>query len=215
MSEPSPPLRYGVVVPVKHPDVAKSRLQGLGDERRRSLVVAFAVDTVTAALACPLVGAVLAVTDDDVLADDLAAAGAAVIPDRVSGDLNGTLVLAAAELHRRDATLGIAALCADLPALRADELAAVLARAPRDRMSFVADSDGRGTTIVASPDTAGFRPSFGEGSRAAHLDAGAREIDGSDVPSVRRDVDTPDDLRAALALGVGARTMLAAAGLRI
>ncbi len=44
---------------------------------------------------------------------------------------------------------------------------------------------------------------------------GAREILLAGVDSVRRDVDTGEDLRAALALGVGPHTAAAAAGLLI
>jgi 2-phospho-L-lactate/phosphoenolpyruvate guanylyltransferase len=209
------PLRYGVLVPVKPPAVAKSRLHTLGDEARIALVVAFAVDTIAAAMESPLVDQVLAVTDDHVLASGLTEIGARVIPDGTPGDLNGSLMLAAAELHRRDPGLRLAALCADLPALRSDELTRALSAAPSDRESFVADADGVGTTALLAPSLEEFRPMFGHGSRQAHLDAGAWEIDVVDVPTLRRDVDTREDLIAALALGVGSRTALVATGLRL
>lgn len=204
---------FGVVVPVKPPAVAKSRLGGLGDEVRRALAAAFATDTVAAALACAEVAAVLVVTDDHVLARELADRGALVIPDGAADDLNTSLVQAAAELLRRRPGLHLAALCADLPALRPEDLARVLARAPRDGMGFVADADGTGTTLVTAPDLATFRPCFGAQSRVEHLDAGASEIDVSGVESVRRDVDTPDDLSAVLQLGIGPRTSRVAAEL--
>lgn len=204
---------FGVVVPVKPPAVAKSRLGGLGDDVRRALAAAFAVDTVDAALACAGVAEVLVVTDDHVLARELAERGAGVIPDGAADDLNTSLVQAAAELLRRRPGLHLAALCADLPALRPEDLALVLARAPRDRMGFVADADGTGTTVVTAPDLATFRPCFGAESRAGHLDAGASEIDVSGLESMRRDVDTPEDLSAVLRLGIGPRTSRVAAGL--
>lgn len=204
---------FGVVVPVKPPAVAKSRLGGLGDDVRRALAAAFAADTVEAALACTDVAAVLVVTDDHVLARELAGRGAVVIPDGAADDLNTTLVQAAAELLRRHPGLHLAALCADLPALRPEELSRVLARAPRDRMGFVADADGIGTTLVTAPDLTTFRPCFGTLSRAGHLDAGASEIDVSGLDSVRRDVDTPEDLSAVLRLGLGPRTSRVAAEL--
>ena len=90
----------------------------------------------------------LVVTDDHVLASGLADLGVEVIPDGTSGDLNGTLRLAAAEMHRRVPDLGLVALCADLPALRPEDLAAHSPRPPSDGMSFVADADGVGTTAV-------------------------------------------------------------------
>ncbi|QNN52088.1 2-phospho-L-lactate guanylyltransferase [Nocardioides mesophilus] len=206
-----PEHRYGVVVPVKPPAFAKSRLGGLGDRTRRTLAQAFALDTVAAALATEGVATVLAVTDDHLLAAELAELGAQVLPDATTDDMNTSLVQAAVELVRRDAALRPAALCADLPALRADELSRALACAAGDEMSFVADADGIGTTLLVAPDLARFRPSFGAGSREMHLDLGAREIVLDDVPTLRRDVDTPADLAAALELGIGPRTARAAA----
>ncbi|MGN6129523.1 MAG: 2-phospho-L-lactate guanylyltransferase [Nocardioidaceae bacterium] len=206
--------RYGVVVPVKPPAVAKSRLSPLGDPARAELAAAFAMDTVSAALDCPVVARVLAVTDDFRLADALREVGAEVMPDGVSDDLNGTLAQAAAELVRRDPQLVVAALCADLPALRPEELGRALAAAPTDAMAFVADAEGSGTTLVTAPDLAAFDPRFGPGSAQAHRSAGAREIEVADVPSLRRDVDTPADLEVALGLGVGPRTSLVSTALR-
>ena len=204
----TPTARFAVLVPVKPPAFAKSRLRDLGDDARRDLAAAFAVDTVTAAAACPLVDRVLVVTDDHELARGLADLGVDVIPDGTSDDLNGTLALAAAEMHRRRPDLRLVALCADLPALRPEELAAALAAAPEDVMAFVADADGLGTTAVVAPSLDLFRPAFGPASRQRHLDAGAHEVDGVDVPTLRRDVDDRDDLVEALRLGVGPSTSL-------
>jgi 2-phospho-L-lactate guanylyltransferase len=204
-----------VLVPVKPPAVAKSRLSELGDEARRDLATAFAVDTITAAMACPLVDTVLAVTDDHVLARGLSDLGADVLPDATSEDLNETLRQAAAEVHRRDHGVRLLALCGDLPALRPEDLVAAVAAADPTRMSFVPDQEGVGTTAVLAPDLQSFQPLFGEGSRRRHLDAGAFEIGGIDVPGLRRDVDDRRSLAEALALGVGPRTTLVATGLRL
>ena len=214
MSQRSQP-RHAVVVPVKPPAFAKSRLAALGDEARGALVVAFAADTITAVLETPSVAGVLAITDDHVLAAALSDLGAFVIPDAVADDLNGSLVQAAFEAHRRWPEAALAAVCADLPALRPDELDRALGAAPQDRMSFVADAAGSGTTAVVSPSLDLFVPRFGPGSRKEHLEAGAVEIDLVDVPTLRQDVDTPADLSAALELGVGGRTSMAAAVIRL
>lgn len=200
---------YGVVVPVKSPAIAKSRLAGLGDAIRRELVEAFAFDTVTAVTECPLVSRVLVVTDDAVFATNLARLGVRVIPDGATDDLNASVVQGAAELQRTDPGLALAAVFADLPALRPDELANALAAAAPDRLSFVADADGTGTTTVVAPELDSFRPRFGRGSRQAHCEAGAFEITAY-LPGLRQDVDTPEDLEAALALGVGSRTSFVA-----
>lgn len=207
--------RFGVLVPVKPVGRAKSRLSQLGDQRRRALVSAFAADTVSAALSCSRVDAVMVVTDDHELAHGLAGMGAGVVPDGVSGDLNASLEQAAAELQRRRPGLAPAALCADLPALRTRELTEALDLAADRGTAVVADAAGTGTTMYTADSNEAFHPRFGHGSLAAHVDAGAHEIDEVDVPTLRRDVDTPEDLRAALELGVGPRTALVAAGLTL
>lgn len=196
---------YGVVVPVKPPAVAKSRLAGLGDDVRRDLCEAFAVDTITAVSDCKLVKTVLVVTDDAALASALADLGVRVIPDGVSNDLNVSLELGAAELHRQFPELALAAVFADLPAVRPDELEVALRTATPGGMSFVADAAGVGTTTVMAPSLELFRPRFGPRSRRAHLDVGAHEIL-APVPGLRQDVDTPEDLRLVLRLGAGPRT---------
>jgi 2-phospho-L-lactate guanylyltransferase len=204
MSEHQPERRFVVLVPVKPPAVGKSRLLGLDAAVRRALAEAFAQDTVAACLAADSVARVLAVTDDARFSSMLRAIGADSIPDGVTDDLNGALRLAAAEAHRRWPELTPVALCADLPSLRADDLDAALARFVSPQPAFVPDAAGTGTTLyVAGGDL--FDPRFGPGSRDAHVDAGADEL--ADVPaSVRRDVDDLDDLRAAVALGIGPRT---------
>ena len=81
----------------------------------------------------------------------------------------------------------------------------------------MADRAGTGTTLYTADNLARFAPQFGAGSCAAHRAAGAVEIGGDAMTSVRQDVDTPDDLADALTLGVGARTAWVTwqAGLRV
>ncbi|HVT66416.1 MAG TPA: 2-phospho-L-lactate guanylyltransferase, partial [Trebonia sp.] len=68
------------------------------------------------------------------------------------------------------------------------------------------DAAGIGTTMYAVPPGGDFRPAFGGASRARHAASGAAELQLADTAGLRRDVDTPDDLRAALVLGAGPRT---------
>ena len=204
MSDPS----YVVLLPVKPPSRGKSRLE-IDADRRRELAAAFALDTARACLAARRVASVLAVTDDARFADDLRSAGCETIPDGVAGDLNESLRLAAAEARRRWPDTVPVAVCADLPALRPGDLDAALAAAGGET-AFVVDADGVGTTLYTSPYDA-FRPQFGAGSRAAHRDAGAREI-GGDLATLRRDVDDRDALALAEHLGLGAHTRLALLG---
>lgn len=202
MTPPSPAGSFVVIVPAKPPARAKSRLDVLPAARRRDLAAAFARDTVAAARRTPGVVAVLVVTDDFRFAADLRADGCEVIPDGVSEDLNATLRQAAAEAARRWPDAVPVALCADLPCLVSDDLAAALAEV--DGPSFVRDAAGSGTTMYAAAHTA-FDPAFGHESAALHLTHGAREIVVA-ASTLRLDVDEPADLARALELGVGAHT---------
>lgn len=199
-------MSFGVVVPLKPVGRAKSRLAALGDFVRRELAVAFAADTVTAALECPLVGAVLVVTDDAQLARSLAGLGVDVVPDG-SDDLNDSIRQAAFELERRHPGLRPAALLADLPALTSDDLGRALAAADAigEELAYVPDADDAGTTLVVGTAGSPLITRFGPGSQRAHRESGATAI-GLDLPRLRRDVDSPEDLAAARKLGLGART---------
>lgn len=198
---------YVVLLPVKPPARGKSRLE-VDPVRRRSLAAAFALDTARACLAANGVKAVLAVTDDARFADDLRAAGCATIPDGVADDLNESLRLAAAEARRRWPETRPVAVCADLPSLQPADLDAALSDAQAmTPPSFVADGDGVGTTMYTAT-FENFAPRFGPGSREAHLDAGALEIEG-ELRTLRRDVDDSNGLAGAVELGLGAHTRLA------
>jgi 2-phospho-L-lactate guanylyltransferase len=89
----------------------------------------------------------------------------------------------------------------------------VLDEAARFPRAFLADAARVGTTLLSAAPGQELRPAFGPGSRARHAASGAVELLADPVESVRQDVDTGEDLRAALALGAGPRTTAAAAGL--
>jgi 2-phospho-L-lactate/phosphoenolpyruvate guanylyltransferase len=152
----------------------------------------------------------------------------------VQDALNAALRHGAAVAARRWPGTGLAALTADLPALSSAELAMALRAAGTApgtpdapsgpgtsgarggspaRAAFVPDAAGVGTTLYAVPPGGEFRPLFGGASRARHAASGATELNVADFAGLRRDVDTPDDLRAALALGAGPFTQAAAADL--
>ncbi|TCO44351.1 2-phospho-L-lactate guanylyltransferase [Kribbella antiqua] len=196
---------WTLVVPVKRTAIAKSRLAAAYPQHRPELARAFAVDTTAAALASPLVRAVLVVTDDPVVAADVTAVGARVIPDLPATGLNEALLHGAAVAAAEFPDNGVAALSADLPALRPAELTAVLAACVAPR-SFVVDLPGTGTTLLAATPGASLDPRFGVGSALAHQASGAVSIELTGIESVRRDVDTAADLAHAVQLGVGPAT---------
>ncbi|MEU5290696.1 MULTISPECIES: 2-phospho-L-lactate guanylyltransferase [Streptomyces phaeochromogenes group] len=203
-------MQWTLVIPLKALSRAKSRLSDTAaDGLRPGLALAFAQDTVAAALACPAVGDVAVVTGDVLAGRELAALGARIVPDEPGGGLNAALAHAASVVRARSPRSPLAALNADLPALRPLELARVLDAAAEFPRAFLPDAAGIGTTLLAASPNRELLPAFGPDSRSRHRASGAAELLLPDVPSVRQDVDTGADLRAALALGVGPRTAAA------
>ena len=92
----------------------------------------------------------------------------------------------------------------DLPALQTRELAEALSPARAHRRSFVADRHGSGTSALFAFGVP-LDPRFGADSAHRHRESGAVELTGA-WPGLRCDIDTPDDLLAATALGLGAAT---------
>lgn len=203
--------RWGIVVPVKRLAVAKTRLAAYGDALRESLALAFAADVVTAAQDCARVVDVLVVTDDERARASLSAQGARVVTDDPDAGLNPALDHGADLLRATDHELAVATVSSDLPSLRAADLDAALTSVLAGTRGFVADAAGTGTTLLAAGSGARLAPSYGPGSAERHARSGAVALRGTDA--LRRDVDTPADLRAAVRLGVGPHTRMLLAAL--
>ena len=204
---------WSVLMPVKVLARAKSRLAGLAGPRRGELALALACDTAAAVLGCEAAARVIVITDDQVAGAALAALGALVVPDEPRDGLNAALRYGAAYASSRWPGSGTAALSADLPALRPSEIGRALRAASAWPSAFVADAAGDGTTLYTAAPQVAFRPAFGLGSRARHAAGGAAQLDLDSIPGLRRDVDTPADLRGAAALGLGPQTAPLAAEL--
>jgi 2-phospho-L-lactate guanylyltransferase len=194
---------WSVLMPVKVLAEAKSRLASLAGPRRAELALALASDTVTAVLASDAVARVIVITDDQDAALVLAALGALVVPDEPRAGLNPALRHGARYAAARWPGDGMAALSADLPALRPEQIGQALRAAAAWPTAFVADAAGDGTTLYAARAGAAFQPAFGLASRARHAAGGAVELGLDGIGGLRRDVDTPSDLRGAVALGLG------------
>jgi 2-phospho-L-lactate/phosphoenolpyruvate guanylyltransferase len=208
------PLTWSVVIPVKVLARAKSRLAGLDSGEREAVALAMASDTVAAALACPLVAAVVVVSDDPSVRAQAEALGAEVIADAPGRGLNEALSAGAWHAAAHWPGTGMAALTADLPALSADELTVALTAAASSDQAFVADAAGSGTTLYTARPHVEFRPLFGPQSRTRHRLADAAELDLPGIPGLRRDVDTLADLNVAERIGLGPRSASAAETIR-
>jgi 2-phospho-L-lactate/phosphoenolpyruvate guanylyltransferase len=200
---------WTLVLPVKGGPLAKSRLGA-----RPEVAAALALDCLDAVLACPAVGRVLVVTSDPSTRAAARALGALVVPETRRGAGLVPAITAGVRVAVLACAGPTAVLLADLPALRPEDLdvalAAVEARlvdgtAP---MCAVPDAEGSGTVLLAARTPADLAPAFGPDSLAEHVRRGASRLELA-LPRLRRDVDTPADLEAALALGVGPRTATA------
>lgn len=193
-----------LLVPLKPLALAKSRLlAGRGLAGHFELVTAMALDTVAAARRARGVAGVLVVSSDPALAEAFAGLGVEVLPDDPADGLNAALRHGDEVLRSRGAAR-VGALQADLPALRSGELGWALRSAGTDR-SFCPDLRGDGTTLLLAEPHRPLEPRFGPGSALAHSESGAKTLLGP-WESVRRDVDTEQDLTAAKAAGLGPLT---------
>jgi 2-phospho-L-lactate guanylyltransferase len=190
-------MQWTVLVPVKALPAAKSRLSGFSADAaaHARLVSAIRDDTLRSARTAAGVARVLRIGDGLGVEHEL-------LQHRPG--LNAALAEGAQHAAARWPHDGVAALVGDLPALTAAELAAALTAAADHPAAFVADAAGTGTTLLTATPPATLQPRFGVGSAARHA-ASAAPLDGG--AGLRQDVDTADDLRAALLLGVGPRTL--------
>jgi len=208
--------RLVVLVPVRALEGAKARLgEALDAEERRALVERLLARTIAAAAGARGVAGV-AVVSPDAAALDLAASlgatairqagqglneGLAVGRDRVIADGADALLVVPADLPGVSAA-GLA------PIVEAAQAAAAAGPSGVSVVALVTDRAGEGNNalLLVPPDAIPFH--FGPGSRAAHA-AAARAAGATYVEvagPLDLDLDTPDDLLAAEARGLGTLT---------
>ena len=197
--------RWAVIVPLKPAAAGKSRLGAAP-----SLARAMGVDTVAAAAATTAVSAVIVVTADPATAREAGAlTGVTVVTEVDAAGLDAAVALGAAAAG---ADRPRAALLGDLPALRPEELDAALAAASSVDRAVVADRAGTGSTLITAAAGIPWASAFGADSLRRHLNRGCVAITAPASSGLRQDVDTAEDLAAAVALGVGPRTTAALLG---
>ena len=200
----SPAAAVIALKPIEH---AKSRLD-IPDPLRRRLAWTMALDTLSAL--CRALPHVLVVSDQPALEARLRRAGLAleVISESGHVGMNSALTRGALTLRAQGYTSVLASV-GDLPALRPESVARILAASRSHQRSFVTDASGIGTTMLMAHEVE-LAPQFQGRSAAAHHASGAmslhEEAIGSPVADTRRDVDTEADLAAAVGLGVGPAT---------
>ena len=209
--EPSLPVT--AVVPVKPLALAKSRL-ALPSGHRGVLALAFALDTIAALADTAYVVGVLVVTSDPTVRLRAEGLGARVTDDRGTG-LGPAVREGLRVASAWHPSGGVAVVPGDLPCLTSRDVTSVLASAfaaDEGQGVFVPDRAGTGTTFVVQASGAPALTRYGPDSAVRHRALGLCALD--DAPlGARHDVDTLDDLRSALALGVGPETLVAVAAL--
>ncbi|WP_162256302.1 2-phospho-L-lactate guanylyltransferase [Arthrobacter sp. Soil736] len=205
-------------MPFKGGPSAKSRLQGhsgtgkIGPALRHELALGFLRDTVTAAAAAASVRRIIIVSSDP--AAVMNGPKILMLADPGQG-LNAAVDAGFAFARSLTSGIPVAAITADLPSLAAADLEYALEYAKHHPLTIVQDRAGTGTTMISARPGVRVHPLFGHRSRDAHL-AACHIL--SPIPhrsTLRADVDTLDDLAAAVRIGVGdnTRAALIASGL--
>lgn len=206
---PTSPARAVAVVPLRDGVSGKSRLAtALDPGARRRLVAALARHVVGTLLAVDDVLRVVVVTADPPFAREvLAGLDPALDGGRLQilaqpadrPGLNPALDVAREALRAEGAAGRLLVAHADLPALRPDDVAALLTPGAEGDVVVATDRHGTGTNLLALPLTgagAAFAFRFGAGSRAAHEAEAARHGLRAvvvDRPGTAADLDTLDD----------------------
>jgi 2-phospho-L-lactate guanylyltransferase len=192
-------LNATAVLPVKRFGAAKQRLAGgITGGRRRDLAEAMVADVLEAIAQARAIERVIMVSGDPIAQDLAAEAGAEVVPDPEDA---GHVEAAQAGIARAEAEGAerVVLLAGDCPLLDPRELDRLLTGVPASYVGVVPDRHGTGTNaLLLSPPNA-IAPSFGDGSRARHVEAARRAgvpFGIEELPSIELDLDTPADVIA-------------------
>jgi 2-phospho-L-lactate guanylyltransferase len=177
-------------------------------------------DVFSACAGAPGLAGLLVVTSDpEVAAQARRLAGAEVIADHdPPRGMNGAVARGLDWAEEAGAGAALV-LTADLPLIRPDDVAAVLAAArPGPSAVLVPSHDGTGTNAMLLRPPRAIAPRLGPRSLARHLAQAARRgvaVERLERPRVALDIDTPRDLAALIARGEDCATTAACARLRV
>jgi coenzyme F420-0:L-glutamate ligase/coenzyme F420-1:gamma-L-glutamate ligase len=205
--------RTAILIPVKATDRAKARLASVLDQAtRQRLALSMLEDVLIAVIPTTgrLVDAVYVVTSDPEAMAIARQHGATILEEREQRS----------ESHSVDdaslacAGQGIEAVLtipADIPAVRSEDLVAVLSAAggPNRAVVLVPSRDGKGTNAIWRRPPLAIPSQFGFDSFRRHrADAEARELSWAalEVPRLAVDIDEPEDLAAFLEVSGETRT---------
>ncbi|NQU37407.1 MAG: 2-phospho-L-lactate guanylyltransferase [Actinobacteria bacterium] len=200
---------WTVIIPIKPLPIAKSRLEGTRrNASTADLARAFAKDLVAATTHVAFVDQVIAVTSESTLAPELISLGATVLdePNQLTGDLNAVLDYAQRQVLSQHPHCAIAIVTADLATIQARSLESFLVGAANCKTGYVADHSGSGTSVLINRTGHVVATAFGARSADAHRERGFDDLTELADARLRLDIDTPEDLESAIAIGLGAAT---------
>ena len=200
-----------VIVPVKRLGEAKSRLGAvLAPEARAELVLAMLEDVLTAARAAHD-GPLLVVTPDADYEAAAARAGAELLAD-AGGGYNAALTQALGSATTLEAGSALV-LPADQARAQPSELRSAIEALERAEVVVAPSRDG-GTGLLGLRPPDAIVPAFGLESAARHRalgEAAGRRVEWLELPSLRDDVDSVDDLlREGAPLGAATTVFISA-----
>jgi 2-phospho-L-lactate guanylyltransferase len=192
------------VIPVKEFDGAKHRLSGLlSPPERRLLAETMLTDVLDAVAGCRRLDGVMILTIDPramALGEKI---GARIVTEGARDGHTGS-VNAGRRLLAREGSEGMITIPGDIPAVRAEEIDAVLSAhraAPSFTISPAHDDLGSNAVVCSPPEQVALR--FGDNSYFPHLDAARRQGIAPTVirqPGIAMDIDHPLDLALFLRL---------------
>lgn len=197
MSSASPPDAPWVAIPVKPFAVAKGRLSGALDERRRpAFARAMLGDVLDAATRAKGIGGVLVISRDPIVRAMAGACGADAIAEPAPGSLDGAVAAAARWLERRG-TRAVIVLPADVPLVTPAEIESLADAVARSGMAIQPARDGDGTNALALSPPSAIAPAFGKGSFRRHKAAARAHgiaVCTLDLAGLALDIDRAADL---------------------
>jgi|SRR5450631_1963868 len=195
--------RWRLIIPVKGQLTAKSRLHPPAGVARAELAHAFALDTISAAIAGIPPAQLVVVTEDEPTATFVRGQGAIIVADQGTG-LNPAIRLGIEYVGRVLGPGPTAVLLGDIPTLRPGDLVQALTACGTHPRALVPDASGVGTVLLSALTPQDLDPRFGPDSARRHSRDCVR-LD-LDLPALRTDVDDDRTLRRAITIGVGKHT---------
>ncbi len=200
---------WTVLVPIKPWALSKSRLC-VDPESTAVLARAFAQDVMAAVYGSRHTGTIVIISAEAEALPLSRKYGAVVLQDRpllTPDPLNQAVMSGVHWAQRMRAASPLAVVPADLACMTTEDFDNALDLLGQRDRSYVPDTSGNGTTILASRIPAQIVPSYGPDSAHQHSTNGAWVSTAH--ARVRHDIDTLDDLDLAEQLGVGKHTAAA------